>query len=63
MAEEATTRSDCIRSVERAIDVLQALNRRPISTLGDLHCETGLPKPSIVRLLRTLEAKGLAARS
>jgi IclR family mhp operon transcriptional activator len=52
-----------IRSVERAIDVLQALNRRPLSTLHDLHRETGLPKPSIVRLLRTLEAKGLAAQS
>ncbi|MEI9927487.1 MAG: DNA-binding transcriptional regulator [Sphingomonas sp.] len=55
--------SGCIRSVERAIDVLQALNRRPLSTLHDLHRETGLPKPSIVRLLRTLESKGLAAQS
>jgi IclR family mhp operon transcriptional activator len=50
-------------SVKRAVDVLRALNRRPESTLHDLHRETGLPKPSIVRLLRTLEAKGLAARS
>jgi len=49
--------------VERAIDLLQALNRRPISTLHDLHLETGLPKPSIVRLLRTLEAKGMVAQS
>jgi len=64
MAREAESpRGDCIRSVERAIDVLQALNRRPLSTLSDLHFETGLPKPSIVRLLRTLEAKGLAAQS
>ena len=59
----SATRNDCIRSVERAIDVLQALNLRPLSTLDDLHRETGLPKPSIVRLLRTLEAKGIAARS
>lgn len=56
-------RNECIRSVERAIDLLQALNRRPLSTLHDLHSDTGLPKPSIVRLLRTLEAKGLAAQS
>jgi len=56
-------KNGCIRSVERAIDLLQALNRRPLSTLHDLHCETGLPKPSIVRLLRTLEAKGLATQS
>ncbi|HEX9805853.1 MAG TPA: DNA-binding transcriptional regulator [Alteraurantiacibacter sp.] len=61
--ETRIQKNDSIRSVERAIDVLQALNRRPLSTLHDLHCETGLPKPSIVRLLRTLEAKGLAAQS
>jgi len=54
---------ESIRSVERAIDLLQALNRRPISTLHDLHLETGLPKPSIVRLLRTLAGKGLVAQS
>ena len=56
-------KTDSIRSVERAIDVLQALNRRPLSTLHELHRDTGLPKPSIVRVLRTFEAKGLAARS
>lgn len=61
--ERRNDRGECIRSVERAIDVLQALNRRPLSTLHDLHRDTGLPKPSIVRLLRTLEAKGLAAQS
>jgi IclR family mhp operon transcriptional activator len=61
--DEKTGKTDSIRSVERAIDVLQALNRRPVSTLHDLHCDTGLPKPSIVRLLHTLEAKGLAAHA
>jgi IclR family mhp operon transcriptional activator len=49
--------------VERAIDVLAAMNKRPVSTLHDLHSDTGLPKPSIVRLLRTLETKGLVAQS
>jgi IclR family transcriptional regulator, mhp operon transcriptional activator len=64
MVRESTSEnSRGIRSVERAIDLLQALNRRPLSTLHDLHRDTGLPKPSIVRLLRTLEAKGLAAQS
>lgn len=63
ITESRSDRSDCIRAVERAIDLLQALNRRPLSTLHDLHRETGLPKPSIVRLLRTLEAKGLVAQS
>jgi len=53
---------DVVRSVGRAISLLQVLNRRPESTLHDLHCETGLPKPSILRILRTLEAKGLASK-
>jgi IclR family mhp operon transcriptional activator len=56
-------KSGSIRSVERAIDLLAAMNLRPLSTLADLHCDTGLPKPSIVRLLRTLEAKGLVGQS
>ena len=64
MAKSAAAKNNgSVRAVERAIDVLQALNRRPLSTLHDLHCDTGLPKPSIVRLLRTLEAKGLATQS
>ena len=54
---------DSIRAVERAIDLIQALNARPVSTLHELHRDTGLPKPSIVRLLRTLEGKGLVAQA
>ena len=61
--ETRITKGDGIRSVERAVEILQALNRRPLSTLHDLHCDTGLPKPSIVRMLRTLEGLGLAAQS
>jgi DNA-binding IclR family transcriptional regulator len=45
-----------VQSVVRALDVLDALNRRPISTIDDLHGQTGIPKPSIVRLLQTLRA-------
>ncbi len=62
MASRSDT-SSSIRAVERAIDLLQALNRRQHSTLHDLYCDTGLPKPSILRLLRTLEGKGLVAQS
>ena len=43
----------------RAIALLQSLNRQPISTLDALHTDTGIPKSSIVRLLRTLESQGL----
>lgn len=48
-----------VRSVERAIELLQCLNRQPISTLDLLHRQTGLPKPSLVRLLQTLVGLGL----
>jgi IclR family transcriptional regulator, mhp operon transcriptional activator len=52
-----------IRAVTRAIDLLQALNRQAISTVDDLHGQTGIPKPSIVRLLRTLAVKGLVCHA
>jgi IclR family transcriptional regulator, mhp operon transcriptional activator len=48
-----------VRAVERAIELLQCLNRQPVSTLDLLHKQTGLPKPSLVRLLQTLVSKGL----
>jgi IclR family mhp operon transcriptional activator len=48
-----------IQAVVRAIEVLQALNRQPVSTIDALHRQTGVPKPSLVRLLKTLAAKGL----
>ena len=48
-----------VRSVERVIELLQCLNRQPVSTLDELHRATGLPRPSLVRLLQTLIGKGL----
>ena len=48
-----------VQSVVRAIELLQALNRQSVSTIDVLHRQTGFPKPSIVRLLQTLEGKGL----
>jgi IclR family mhp operon transcriptional activator len=48
-----------VNSVVRALDLLEALNRRPISTVDDLFTDTRIPKPSIVRLLQTLERRGL----
>jgi IclR family mhp operon transcriptional activator len=48
-----------VNSVVRALDILEALNRRPISTIDELYGQTGIPKPSIIRLLQTLEGRGL----
>lgn len=47
-----------VQSVSRAVSLLAALNRRSISTIAQLHAESGLPKPTIVRLLRGLVADG-----
>ena len=51
--------SEPVRSVVRAVEVLQALNRQPVSTIEWLHVQTRIPKPTIVRLLQTLEGLGL----
>lgn len=48
-----------VNSVVRALDILKALNGRPASTIENLHGQTGIPKPTIVRLLQTLEGQGL----
>ncbi|PJX22433.1 transcriptional regulator [Advenella sp. S44] len=48
--------SQPIRSVTRAIVLLQAMNRQAVSTVEMLYTQTDLPKPTIVRLLRTLES-------
>jgi len=52
-----------IRSVERAFDVLLALNRNPVSTLDQLYQQTHIPKPTLVRLLQTLQKMDIVARA
>lgn len=47
-----------VRSVERALAVLQAMNRRPVSSVDYLHKTTKLPKPTLVRLLHTMVKAG-----
>ncbi|WP_316860578.1 helix-turn-helix domain-containing protein [uncultured Cohaesibacter sp.] len=47
-----------IRAIERALDVLAELNQHPVSSIASLHAATRLPKPTLVRILKTLEEKG-----
>jgi IclR family mhp operon transcriptional activator len=47
-----------VRAASRVLAVLQAMNREPHSTILSLHRATGLPKPTLVRLLKTLVADG-----
>lgn len=51
-----------VQSATRVLQVIEALNRRSVSTLADLHGATGLPKSTLVRLLETLAAAGYVTR-
>lgn len=58
-----STKPRPISVVVRALAVLRAMNAEPVSTLEMLHRETGIPKPSLSRLLQTLEADGLISHA
>ena len=49
-----------VRSVERAIDVLFSFTQQePVLDIPALQQRTGLSRPTLYRLLRTLESSGL----
>ena len=48
-----------IRALERGLQVLDALRVNPISALHDLHRATSLPKPTLLRILKTLMGRDL----
>ena len=51
-----------IRGLERGLQVLQALQSNPIASLHDIYLATEIPKPSLLRILHTLERSGLVSR-
>lgn len=46
----------------RGLSVLEALNQRPVSTVDSVAQATGLPKPTVVRMLAVLVSAGYAQR-
>ena len=56
-------KSDTIRSLERGLKVLQAFEASPVSTLQDLYALTRIPKPSLLRILNTLQQAGAVTRA
>jgi IclR family transcriptional regulator, mhp operon transcriptional activator len=51
-----------IEPVARSFALLEALSRRAHGTIATLAAETGLPRPTVVRLLQTLSGLGYATR-
>lgn len=51
-----------IRALDRGIEVLLKLSTMGSLSLRELHRETLTPKPTLLRILRTLEARGLVWR-
>ncbi len=57
MAETKT-----IRALERGLDVMRALEDQRAASLNDLYIATGLPRPTLLRILHTLEKAGIVRR-
>lgn len=55
-------RAQTIRGLERGLQVLQSLQSNPISSLHDIHLATDISKPSLLRILHTLEEFGWVSR-
>ena len=51
-----------IRSLERGLRVLAAMQTCPISSLHEIYVATRIPKPSLLRILSTLEQVGAVSR-
>jgi len=47
-----------IKSVEKTLLVLEELNRYPVRRVSDVHAATGIPMPTLVRILETLCSAG-----
>jgi IclR family mhp operon transcriptional activator len=55
-------KSDTIRGLERGLQVLHALQASSMASLHDIHLATGISKPSLLRILNTLEKSGFVSR-
>jgi IclR family mhp operon transcriptional activator len=58
VATSTAKRSGSVRSVARALQLLRIINEQRGLTLQDIHVLSGLPKPTVFRLLQTLKREG-----
>jgi IclR family mhp operon transcriptional activator len=59
----APSEGKAIRGLQRGIAVMRALQDEPGLSLRELHARTGLAKPTLLRVLRTLEGAGWVWRA
>ncbi len=52
-----------VEAVVRAVQLLECLNRQPVTSIAQLHQQTEIPKPSLIRLLQTFEGLGYVRRA
>ena len=60
-AANSATRGGNVRSLERGLALLVAMNRRPLASVCELAADTGLPRPTVYRLLDTLAKAGFVS--
>jgi IclR family mhp operon transcriptional activator len=63
MSEQGNKRIDGVRSIKRGLDVLLEVNRSGGIRAGELAQRLNLARPTVYRLLETLEELGYVARS
>lgn len=51
-----------VRSLARGLAILRSLSKRGSASLAELHADTQISRPAILRLLHTLEVEGYARR-
>jgi IclR family mhp operon transcriptional activator len=56
------SRVETIKGLERGLRVLQVLQAKPIASLAELHAATAISKPSLLRILKTLQRAGLVSQ-
>jgi len=55
-------KTDTIRGLQRGLEVLKALQANSILSLHEIYLATGISKPSLLRILHTLEESGMVSR-
>jgi len=53
---------ETIRGLQRGLQVMQVLQASSIASLNDIHRATRISKPSLLRILKTLEHAGMVSR-